>query len=288
VYDAIRFVPDAIYRRCQIPELAGVRFVDWAGGQGREKVRRDPGVQVRWSGDVQGNPTCLPTCLTEADYLINLAILRGHNLAGVTLCAKNHFGTILADLDGQPTMQAPQGAGIHGTVAAHDYGWGDPAWSWKQRPRGTYNALVDLMGHPHLGEKTLLFILDGLYVPDHQQAKVEAKNRWQSDPFNGHWTSSLFLSQDGVAIDSVGTDFLLAEPTVRSLQDVLPPHTTCDNYLHEAALAGQPPSGVRYDPAGSGAGLESLGAHEHWNNPGEKAYSRNLGSGQGIELVKVA
>jgi hypothetical protein len=152
---------------------------------------------------------------------------------------------------------------------------------------GTYNALVDLMGHRHLGDKTLLFVLDGLYVPDHQMAKVEAWNRWQSAPFNDHWTSSLFISQDGVAIDSVGTDFLLAEPVVRKVPDVLPPHTTCENYLHEASQADQPPSRTKYDPDGEGAGLGSLGVHEHWQDADTKAYSRNLGAGEGIELVQV-
>jgi hypothetical protein len=34
--------------------------------------------------------------------------------------------------------------------------------------------------------------------------------------------------------------------------------------------------------------LSSLGVHEHWNNPQEKKYSRNLGTGNGIELVAVA
>jgi hypothetical protein len=33
--------------------------------------------------------------------------------------------------------------------------------------------------------------------------------------------------------------------------------------------------------------LSSLGVHEHWNNAQEKKYSRNLGQGQGIELVTV-
>jgi hypothetical protein len=32
--------------------------------------------------------------------------------------------------------------------------------------------------------------------------------------------------------------------------------------------------------------LESLGAYENWNNPQDKQYSRNLGTGDGIELVK--
>jgi len=53
---------------------------------------------------------------------------------------------------------------------------------------------------------------------------------------------------------------------------------TAEDYLHEAALADNPASGVHYDPAKDGLGLMSLGVHEHWNNPTEKLYSRNIGS----------
>ncbi len=287
LYDATRHMPDVVFRHCQVPEWEGLRFVDWAGGNGREALTRDLDCQVRWSGDVEGSPTLLPTCVTQADYLINLASLKGHNLAGVTLCAKNHFGTICADLGGKPTHLAPQGAGLHGTVAAHDYGWGDPAWTWKQRSMGTYSALVDLMGHRDLGAKTVLFVLDGLYVAQDQSSDLSSKCRWQSVPFDDHWTCSLFVSQDGVAIDSVGLDFLRSEPTIAALEDVLPPHSTADNYLHEAALAGGPPSSTFYDPDGDGIGLSSLGVHEHWNDPRAKHYSRNLDTGEGVELVRI-
>jgi hypothetical protein len=60
-----------------------------------------------------------------------------------------------------------------------------------------------------------------------------------------------------------------------------------DNYLHEMALAHQPPSKITYDPAKTGKPLASLGVHEHWNNATERKYSRNLGKGAGIELVDV-
>jgi hypothetical protein len=60
-----------------------------------------------------------------------------------------------------------------------------------------------------------------------------------------------------------------------------------DNYLHEAALANKAPSATAYDPEGDGTTLESLGVHEHWNNAKDKKYSRNLGTGNGIELVQV-
>ena len=248
VYDATRVVPDCIVETCRIAQLAGVHFVDWSGGNGREAYRRDPQCRVHWSQNLGGNATYLPTCVTEATYLINLASLKGHNLAGVTLCGKNHLGTICADLEDKPTQQAPQGANIHGTIAAHDYGWGDPAWTWVQRPMGTYNALVDLMAHPHLGGKTLLYMLDGFYVSQDQSSPVTGDCRWQSSPFSDEWTASLFLSQDGVAIDSVGLDFLRAEPTIAARDDVLPVHTTCENYLREASSVGAPPSGTRYAP----------------------------------------
>jgi hypothetical protein len=41
-----------------------------------------------------------------------------------------------------------------------------------------------------------------------------------------------------------------------------------------------------YNPNGDSVRLQSLGVHEHWNNAAEKKYSRNLGTGNGIELVR--
>jgi len=98
-------------------------------------------------------------------------------------------------------------------------------------------------------------------------------------PFYGDWPSSIFVSQDPVAIDSVCCDFLQAE------WNDYPHYNGADDYLHEAALADNPPSGMFYDPNNDGIGLASLGTHEHWNNSYDKQYSRNLGTGDGIELT---
>ena len=87
----------------------------------------------------------------------------------------------------------------------------------------------------------------------------------------------MFASQDPIAIDSVVLDFLRTEGNIKE--------GTVDNYLHEGALADDPPSATVYDPEGDGTRLKSLGVHEHWNNAQEKKYSRNLGTGEGIELV---
>ena len=103
--------------------------------------------------------------------------------------------------------------------------------------------------------------------------------RFQS--FDDGWVSSLFMSQDPVAIDSVGLDFLRNEPKATQVRG------NPDNYLHEAALANKPPSGTVYDPEHDGKPLDSLGVHEHWNNPAAKQYSRNLGKAEGIELVSL-
>ena len=101
---------------------------------------------------------------------------------------------------------------------------------------------------------------------------------WRMPPFLDHWPASLLLSQDPLAIDSVAFDFLGTEFAVP---------VNADNYLHEAALARRPPSGVTYDPEGDGTGLHSLGVHEHWNNARSKSYTRNLGRGGGIELLEL-
>jgi hypothetical protein len=81
----------------------------------------------------------------------------------------------------------------------------------------------------------------------------------------------------------VGLDFLRQEQSVNpGIRDVV---GNPDNYLHEAALADKPASGTAYDPEGDGTAMASFGVHEHWNNPTDRKYSRNLGTGNGIELV---
>jgi hypothetical protein len=58
-----------------------------------------------------------------------------------------------------------------------------------------------------------------------------------------------------------------------------------DDYLHQAADTTNWPAGIRYDPENDGTVLASLGTHEHWNDSLHMQYSRNLGTGNGIELV---
>jgi hypothetical protein len=99
------------------------------------------------------------------------------------------------------------------------------------------------------------------------------------EPFNNSWACSLFASQDPIAIDAVGLDFLRCE-----FPDA-PDMAFSDSYLIEAAMAGNPPSKAKYDPQRNNTTISSLGVMEHWNNATDKKYSRNLGKNEGIELV---
>ena len=267
-FDAIRDVPSTIFDPCT-KEFPGVHFVDGTGTDGREKAAVDKAHPLVFA---KGDLTFyLPTCLTEAAYMINVAGLKGHTMAGMTVTAKNHQGTILM-ADGSAGARY-----VHTYLAVKG---GNRVGGPPVQGMASYNGLVDMNVHPQTGGKTVLYLIDGLYATQHNEFRLAAVCKWQSAPFNDHWTSSLFASQDGVALDSVALDFLRNEPTLTAIVT-----GAVDNYLHEEALAHQPPSGIVYDPAKTGKPLASLGVHEHWNNSTDKKYTRNLGKPTGIELV---
>ncbi len=95
-----------------------------------------------------------------------------------------------------------------------------------------------------------------------------------------------FLSIDPVAIESVCLDFLRTEYNGPTLAECRPNWFGVDDYLHQAADSSRWPSNIRYDPDNDGVLIASLGVHEHWNDCQHKQYSRNLGTGKGIELFK--
>lgn len=113
------------------------------------------------------------------------------------------------------------------------------------------------------------------------------RHRWKT--LGNYWSSSVFMSLDPVAIESVCLDFLYAEYGIE-LGFSGAPHfakgasKNCDNYLKEAAKGKNDQLGD-YRPNGEKTG--SLGVFEHWNNPTDRKYSRNLGKKVGIELVAI-
>lgn len=255
LFDASRFITDYLYDMCA-GEFPNVIYSDNAGGNGRVKASYISDA-IPYSEDNGKLATGLADCLEEAEYVINMALLKGHVGQGVTLCGKNWYGATSIHADWRKN--------------AHNN------FDQDRQGKSKYLTFVDFMGHKYLGEKTLIYFIDGLYGSEHVAGKPSAK--WKMVPFNNDWPNSLFASQDPVAIDAVGLDFLSSEwPRMIDIN-------YADMYLLEAALANDPPSGVFYDPERDGTRLLSLGVVEHWNNSIDKQYSRNLGKGAGIELV---
>ena len=195
VYDASRKLMDWFYNRVYyesypsdhlVPEFPDVNFVDSDGGApGRQKVIASSERVYFAEGPCKYRT--LPTIVTEADYLINMPIVKRHVKERVTLAGKNWFGTWIEDV-----------------VSVHDYhtiGYSE---------MGNPAPQVDLLAHRQIGGKTLLIVGDGTYGCRYGNAEI---SHFQMYPFCDDWMSSLFFSQDSVAIDSVMYDFLYVEAT---------------------------------------------------------------------------
>lgn len=261
VYDVSRLFPDYMMELCTQGDLQGVNFV------GRNNGVADESAPIIWSQEFSGRVNYLPTCVTEAKYVINLANLKGHSY-GITLCGKNHFGSFI---NGN-AMRPPEGANLHQWLTRNEM--------------DIYSPLTDLMTNADLGGKTVLYMLDALICAPSEGASITKENAtWQQEPFDGGFTASVFVSQDPVAIDSVGADFLSTEPTVTQYNRAAASANN-ENYLHESGLVGSAPSGTAYTDSREHT-ITNLGVHEHWNNSTEKKYSRNLGKNEGIELVQI-
>ena len=267
VYDAsIGFAPRAIPDRLRLPVAHLFPKVRWMSARGSEGVEAAHWVEnaIQYTNPQVALGTALPKAVVDATYLINMALLKGHEMTGVTLGAKNHFGSI----------QFPFREHDHSTV------------SQRNRKEGDYTALVDLMGCPALGGKTMLSVVDGVYgMQTNVSGPRLGRDQWEH-LFGGGWSSCLLMSQDPVAIESVCLDMLYAEfgdQLGKSDADWSKNAArNCDNYLKEAARGTNAQFGD-YRPNGVKTG--SLGVFEHWNNAKEMKYSRNLGKKEGIELI---
>ncbi len=255
--DPSRFITNNIYDKCHAI-YPNIHYIDHVGGDGRERARFVENGFV-YSYDFTGMTKGLAVSFKEADYVINLAIMKGHVSQGVTLCAKNFFGCTNIETDWHKNS--------HGS-----------GFSQSREGKRQYSVYPDFMGHKDLGAKTILFLIDGIYSNKSLNGIPDSK--WTLPPFKNEWMGSLFASQDGVAVESVVLDFAL------SAWPDAPDMMFSDHAMEEMALANNPPSGSVYDPERDGTRLTSLGTTEHWNNPTDKKYSRNLyKNGKGIELI---
>lgn len=137
VYDACRIFPGHLRELCSEGALAGVRF-RYNDQGGPNDVASDEAASLVWSADVVGDANVVPTCVSEADHLINLESFKGHSY-GLTLCGKNHFGSLV----NSSRLRPPEAAGIHRYVSG--------------QTMGMHTVLVDLLSNQLLGAKTTLW-----------------------------------------------------------------------------------------------------------------------------------
>ncbi len=237
---------------------------------GRTLISKSAEPSIFWSDKGTIMPEAVKDTLyaemENADYLINIAALKAHARAGITLTTKNHFGSHTRD--GAPHLHPALIAPENDEPINTSY--------------GMYRVLTDIMGHEKLGGNTVLFVVDGLWSGTEA---IEKPVKWDMFPFSGDWPNSIFASQDQVALESVCFDFLRNEFTdPDGPARARPWMGAVDDHMHQAADSRFWPEGIIYDPENDGTPISSLGVHEHWNNMFDRQYSRNLGFDYGIEL----
>ncbi len=258
VSDPSRAMSSGIYSRVWAT-LPNIVFEDHFGGDGVTKSTYTNNNPMKYSVNNNNNQN-IANSFMNAEYLINMPIMKGHDWQGITFAGKNWFGALAISND--YTQNAMDN--FNATNGNNEY-----------------MAFVDYLGHKDLGEKTIITITDALYPNEFHDATAMPSYSWNMPPFNGGAVSSIIASLDQVANESVTLDFFRTQWPDRGWMEY------CDKYIHEAALADNPPSGTFYDPERDGSRLTSLGVHEHWNNSTDKKYSRNLGTGNGIELISI-
>ena len=239
-----RAITDSIYNKVH-REFPQVRFIDNIGGDGREKCEYYP-ERIVYSTDNGKMARGLAKCIVDADYLINSALLKTHNGPGVTLTAKNWYGATDINLLWRQNA--------HNNVSQD-----------KRNGKPQYKTFVDWMAHKDMGQKALLYLIDGTYGS--RDVNGAPNPKWMKEPFNGDWACSLIVSQDELACDAVAMDIIIGEwPEFGSLN-------YCDEYLREAASIPNTPSGTVYKQGGKPL-TQPLGLFEHWSNQKERKYTK--------------
>ena len=255
------------YRELVTSKFPNVYYVDGAGGNGVHQTKPSSVAVLKFSN--RSLASTLPQQYLDAAYVINIPCLKSHNEGGITLIAKNHQGSFLERGDDPRGQYAIK---MHPFLPANS--------------RGTrkYRHTVDYMGHEQTGGKGLIYIVDGLWGGESWEGWIK---KFKSDPFNDDYPNSIFVGQDPVALESVCYDVLFQEYVEDSSKKPYPITFKAEiaDYLSQCASSDYWPANVSYDPEFDGTPIGSLGVFEHWNNATDRKYSRNLGSGDGIELI---
>lgn len=146
----------------------------------------------------------LPDQVIGAEHLINLPIMKSHNMGGVTGALKNNFGTV-ASCRGFHESYPEDKTKVTGLLSADA------------------NPAVDIWLNPHIGAKTRLIVCDGL----------TAGWDWGQDPptgwkeFGGRSPNCLLLGTDPIAMDSVIYDHV-HESLPDKMTNFAPPNMLVD------------------------------------------------------------
>jgi len=238
VGDPSRAVTNNVYNAVHTA-FPKVIVVDWLGTDGRT----GPNWVENAIPEIAPLHTGIAACFIEARYIINLPLLKGHVGQGITFGAKSFFGATHINIDWKKSGGHP-----------------------------STPTLQTFMTHKHLGAKVLLWCMDATY-PNPDLDGMPPAAGWAEAPFNGRHCSSLFVSQDGPAEESVSLDFFYqhyASEVDGANNEGVAGILGSQKYIRETAQSG-------------------AGVFEHWNNSADRKYSRNLDptAGTGIELVYV-
>jgi hypothetical protein len=196
VFDATRPLPSRFING--FTNKAQIHFLDSAGGScGGVSVQAATWDSSESSAIVdftaaglanQRVPDILADLTTGATYVINVPILRGHGIAGVTLGFKHHMGCI-------DTPTALHNYIDETGVLAHP----------------NSHPLLDLYRNSNIAGKTILTVGDGLF--GHPWSNTFAPIPWDTfkSALGTDAPNSLFFATDPVAIDCVMSDFIKAE-----------------------------------------------------------------------------
>jgi hypothetical protein len=186
IYDAIRALPD---RFMNGNLYSGVRFYDNKCNIKAGWSSSDPDAFITFSppADIPLPPPIrLTDVIIDAAYLINMPIMKLHSFTGWSLSFKHHFGTI------NHPYYLHKYTSLNGDYFSP-----------------TYSPFIDIYKNPHILNKTILTIGDGIFSAF---GIGSPPSPWNT--FNNNVPNSLFLSTDPVAIDCVMGDLLSAEREV--------------------------------------------------------------------------
>ena len=186
IFDVSRYITDRFRARI---DYASVRYFDRYGNGADVAAAAfdstDLSAAVVFTDTAYSGSHSVSDVLVDADYLINVPIMKRHGGAGITLALKNHLGSINGFYSGGHTM--------------HNYIYlGNGSYDSDSNP------MVDISLNANIMDKTVLVIGDALYGG--WSSNNTPPERW--DSFGDDSPNMLFFGADPVAVDSVMFDYL--------------------------------------------------------------------------------